>query len=57
MLHPMTARPQRIRVQSAALLIASSAGALVGIAIAAPPDSEPEARPNILFIMSDDHAS
>ena len=53
----MTARPQRIRVLSAALLIASSAGALVGIAIAAPPDSEPEARPNILFIMSDDHAS
>ena len=57
MLHPMTARPQRIRTLSAALLIASSAGALVAIAIAAPPDSEPDARPNILFIMSDDHAS
>ena len=49
----MISRSRVNHVLSAAFLLAFSAGALEGVAIAAPPNG----RPNILFIMSDDHAS
>ena len=49
----MISRSRVKHVLSAAFLLAFSAGALGGVAVAAPPNG----RPNILFIMSDDHAS